>query len=48
VTVAEADYRKALELKRKVLGPDAFSVGSTLRNLARLVAPRNPAEGDHG
>ena len=27
LTVAEADYRKALELKRKIYGPDALTVG---------------------
>jgi tetratricopeptide (TPR) repeat protein len=42
LTLAESDYRKALELKRKIYGPDALTIGSSLRNLARLVSPRNP------
>jgi CHAT domain-containing protein len=46
VTVAESDYRKALELKRKIHGPDALTVGASLRNLARLVYGRNPEEGE--
>jgi CHAT domain-containing protein/tetratricopeptide (TPR) repeat protein len=46
LTVAEADYRKALELKRKIYGSDALTIGSSLRNLARLVYGRNPAEGE--
>jgi len=44
--VAESDHRKALELKKKIYGPDALTVGASLRNLARLVALRNPAEGE--
>ena len=46
LTVAEADYRKALELKRKIYGPDALTVGASLRNLAHLVSLRNRAEGE--
>ena len=46
LTVAESDYRKALELKRKIYGPDADTIGASLRNLARLVYPRNSAEGE--
>jgi tetratricopeptide (TPR) repeat protein len=45
LTVAESDYRKALELKKQIYGPDALTVGATLRNLARLVSGRNPGEG---
>ena len=44
--MAESDHRKALELKRKIYGPDALTVGASLRNLARLVSSRNPAEGE--
>jgi CHAT domain-containing protein len=44
--VAEADNRKALELKRKIYGPDALTVGASLRNLAHLVSLRNRAEGE--
>src|SRR5581483_9562768 len=46
LTVAEADYRRSLELKKKLYGPDALTLGSSLRNLARLVSRRNPAEGE--
>ncbi|HWC97844.1 MAG TPA: CHAT domain-containing tetratricopeptide repeat protein [Candidatus Sulfopaludibacter sp.] len=46
LAVAEADYRKALELKRKTNPPDALTIGASLRNLARLVSLRNPAEGE--
>ncbi len=46
VTLAESDYRKALELKRKIYGADALTIGSSLRNLARLVSARNPKEGE--
>ena len=46
LTVAESDYRKALELKRKIYGPNALTIGASLRNLARLVYGRNPAEGE--
>ncbi len=46
LTVAEADNRKALELKRKIYGPDALTVGASLRNLAHLVSLRNRAEGE--
>jgi CHAT domain-containing protein len=45
-TVAEADNRKALELKRKLYGPNALTVGASLRNLAHLVYFRNRAEGE--
>jgi CHAT domain-containing protein/Tfp pilus assembly protein PilF len=45
-TLAESDYRKALELKRKIYGSDALAIGSSLRNLARLVCLRNPEEGE--
>ena len=44
--VAESDYRKALELKKKIYGPDALPVGPSLRNLARLVYGRSPDEGE--
>ena len=47
LTVAEADNRKALELKRKIHGPDALTVGASLRNLAHLVSLRNRAEGEN-
>lgn len=46
LTVAESDHRKALELKRKIYGPDALTVGASLRNLARLVSTRSPVEGE--
>ena len=46
LTVAESDHRKALELKRKIYGPDALTVGASLRNLARLISTRNPVEGE--
>ncbi|HTB12436.1 MAG TPA: CHAT domain-containing tetratricopeptide repeat protein [Bryobacteraceae bacterium] len=46
LALAESDYRKALELKRKIYGSDAVTIGSSLRNLARLVSPRNPKEGE--
>ncbi len=46
VTAAEADYRKALELKREIYAPDAFTIGASLRNLARLVYARNREEGE--
>ena len=46
LTVAESDHRKALQLKRKIYGPDALTVGASLRNLARLVYGRNPTEGE--
>ena len=46
LTLAESDYRKALELKRKIYGSDAVTIGSSLRNLARLVSLRNPEEGE--
>ena len=46
LTVAESDYRKALELKRKIYGANALTIGASLRNLARLVYGRNPAEGE--
>jgi CHAT domain-containing protein len=46
LTVAEADNRKALELKRKIYGPGALTVGASLRNLAHLVSLRDPAEGE--
>src|SRR5581483_11325910 len=46
LTIAEADNRKALEIKRKIFGPDAPSVGASLRNLGRLVYLRNHAEGE--
>jgi CHAT domain-containing protein/tetratricopeptide (TPR) repeat protein len=46
LAVAESDHRKALELKRKIHGPDALTVGASLRNLAHLVSLRNPAEGE--
>ncbi len=46
LTVAEADNRKALELKRKMYGPTALTVGPSLRNLARLVYLRNRTEGE--
>ncbi|PYV44575.1 MAG: hypothetical protein DMG06_05935 [Acidobacteria bacterium] len=46
LTVAESDYRKALELKKKIYGPDALPVGPSLRNLARLVYGRSPDEGE--
>ena len=36
VTAAEADYRRSLELKRKLYGPDSALALSTLRNLANL------------
>ena len=48
--LALEDRTKALELKRKIYGPDALTVGATLRNLARLISGanfgRNPAEGE--
>src|SRR5437764_5043204 len=44
-TVAESDYRKSLDLKKAIYGPDAISVGATLRNLARLIYSRDPEEG---
>ena len=46
VTVAEADYRKSLELKRKIYPPDALTIGASLRNLAHLVASKDPAESE--
>ena len=46
LAVAESDYRKALELKKKIFGPDALTVGASLRNLARLLARKNPAESE--
>ncbi len=46
LTVAESDYRKALDLKRKIYGPDAITVGASLRNLASLVYKRNASEGE--
>jgi CHAT domain-containing protein/Tfp pilus assembly protein PilF len=46
VTVAESDYRKALELKRKIYSPNALTIGASLRNLARLVARKDPGEGE--
>jgi CHAT domain-containing protein len=46
VSAAEADYRKSLELKRKIFPPDAFTIGATLRNLARLVSGARVAEGE--
>ena len=33
-------------MKRKIYGSDALTIGSSLRNLARLVPPRNPKEGE--
>ena len=33
-------------MKRKIYGPDALTVGASLRNLARLVSGRRPAEGE--
>lgn len=46
LALAESDYRKALELKRKIYGSGALAIGSSLRNLARLISPRNPKEGE--
>jgi CHAT domain-containing protein/tetratricopeptide (TPR) repeat protein len=45
-TAAEADYRKSLELKRAIFPADAFTIGATLRNLARLVSAGQPEEGE--
>jgi CHAT domain-containing protein/tetratricopeptide (TPR) repeat protein len=46
LALAESDYRKALELKRSIYGPGALTIGSSLRNLARLISPRNPKDGE--
>ena len=46
LSAAEADYRKALELKRQIFPPDAFTIGATLRNLAQLFSSTRPAEGE--
>src|SRR5260370_34720161 len=43
---AEADYRRSLEIKRKIYAPENISIGATLRNLARAVLTNNPAEGE--
>ena len=43
---AEADYRRSLELKRKLYGPNSLLAGSTLRNLAHLTYPRNHQAGE--
>jgi len=43
---AEADYRKSLEIKRKIFASGNLSIGSSLRNLARVVLTRNPVEGE--
>ena len=45
LAAAEADYRTALEIKRK-LAPNDLSLGASLRNLARLVYAKDPAEGE--
>ena len=44
--MAESDYRKALEFKRKIYGAGALTIGASLRNLARLVYRRDPEEGE--
>ena len=46
VSMAEADYRKSLDLKRKQNGPNALTIGSSLRNLARLVYARDREQGE--
>jgi len=46
VAVAETDYRRALELKKKIFGPDTLTIGASLRNLARLLSHKDPAEGE--
>ena len=33
-------------MKRKIYGPNALTIGASLRNLARLVYGRNPEEGE--
>jgi len=43
---AEADYRKSLEIKRNTFELGNISIGASLRNLARLVLTKNPAEGE--
>ena len=43
---AEADYRKSLEIKRKIYASGNLAIGASLRNLARLVLTRNLAEGE--
>jgi tetratricopeptide (TPR) repeat protein len=43
---AEADYRKSLEIKQKIFTPENIAIGASLRNLARVVLTRNPAEGE--
>src|SRR5262249_12853070 len=43
---AEADYRKSLEIKRKIFAPGALTIAASLRNLAILVHSRNPVEGE--
>src|SRR5260370_21183660 len=43
---AEADYRSALEIKRKIYAPQDISIRATMRNLARAVLTNNPAEGE--
>ena len=43
---AEADYRKSLEIKRKIFAPENISIAASLRNLARVVLTRDTAEGE--
>ncbi len=45
-TGAESDYRTALELRKKIYGPNHVLVAATLRNYGRLVYERNPEEGE--
>jgi CHAT domain-containing protein/tetratricopeptide (TPR) repeat protein len=45
-TAAEADYRRSLELKRKLYGPDSALALSTLRNLANLTYALDRRKGE--
>jgi CHAT domain-containing protein len=36
----------SLEIKRKIFAPGNIAIGASLRNLARLILNRNPAEGE--
>jgi tetratricopeptide (TPR) repeat protein len=43
---AEADYRRSLEIKRKLYGPGSLLAASTLRNLAHLTYARDHRAGE--
>jgi CHAT domain-containing protein/tetratricopeptide (TPR) repeat protein len=46
VEAAQTDYRRSLELKRKLYGPGSLLAASTLRNLAHLAYSRDRTAGE--